>query len=214
MSKEETQHPSYGMVSISRVSGNTNLNGSNIQHQHFFRLTVNTAKKSEDAYSTCWYSDDRIVELSLSGNQLIDMFTQMNTQGIPCTLNWVKGEGCIEQPPTEHLRKKLQDDITTTINKMGSNITSLSERIETLLAKKGTLTKADKEEITSLTHRIKQDYNSNLPFLHKCQEEHMEKVITQVGSEVENNIAQIIRSTGIEGIEKLIKSNIKLIGDD
>lgn len=212
---EKIEHPSFGMLSLGRVQGNANLNGSSIRHQHFYRLTIQTATLNRSLYRDWWFGRKQLVEINLSPNQLVDMISHMNTSGIPCTLKWTQDNGAIPDPPEDHIRDRMHQDISEAMKEVGEKISQLSKETEDILNKPGTLKKADKERLAFLAMKIKQTFDCNMSFMHKSHEEHLEKVISQVGSEVESNISAIIRSTGIKGIESLIGDvDVPLLADN
>lgn len=201
---ERHKHPSFGMVRVGMCSGKAVLNGSSINHQHYFTLTVSRAEKQVEPHRDWWFGKEQLIEIKLSSNQLMDMLIHRNTSGIPCTLGWLPGEGCIPEPPQVHVRERMLQDLKDQLHETSEKIVNLAKEMEDRLNTPGTIKKKDKEDLSFLVLKIKQAFDGNRTFLAKCQEEHLEKVITQVAGEVETTVSNIIRSAGVEGLEKML----------
>ena len=194
-------HPSYGMISISRQSwgGGGTLFGSKIKHNNIISLKISTAERSRDKYHDSYFSKDQIIEVLLSPAQFTSMLTQMNTSGVPCTLQWLKGEGTIESPPDHDTIDELKDDLTEAYAALADKINVLKESIDERL--KGTVKKADKEEIKFSVMKIHQELDSNLEYLSRCQHKKLETTVSEAKAEVESAMVTTLINVGIEHLK-------------
>lgn len=112
--KDETveTHESYGMVGLSRFTcgggKGMNLFGSSIQHYSGMTLTIREAVKRRNLNRE-WYGGRRIIaEVTLSPAQFAEMIMTPNVgDGVPCTINFVTGEGTKAECPEYNQRHRL-----------------------------------------------------------------------------------------------------------
>ena len=114
MSKDYQSHPSYGMVSISRCqSSGTVLHGSDIPHNSIISIEIAKGAVARDLNRNWHVRDGEIIRIDLSPVQYAELISNMNTQGVPCTLKWIKGQGTIENPPQlENVQNFLNQKLT------------------------------------------------------------------------------------------------------
>ncbi len=202
-------HESYGLIEILKVnSNNINLFGSGINHNTCFSLRISKAVLDTSAY-TDFYSADakgKIIEVYLSPAQFVQMITSIGSDGVPCTIKYVNGEGYKENPPKHNIKQKLQTDLKNQFKDLANRVQKLSDTIDEKL--KGKLLKKDKEAIKTTVNKIAQDISQNLPYLQQCQTKKLEEIGTQIVSEAESQISSLIYN---KGLEKLLNTNKKLI---
>jgi hypothetical protein len=92
----EKQHPSFGVVSLSRAHGtNHSLFGSSITHNNFIILSIKRAILKRNL-SHDWIMPDGhapIVEVEMSATQFAEAITSFNKgEGSPCTITYVDGK--------------------------------------------------------------------------------------------------------------------------
>ena len=97
------QHPSHGMVSLARGSGNCRLFGSHMEkHSTFITLRVKRAETQFRHGQRFIHAHGMVCEVVLSSAQFAELITNMNVgDGVPCTLRWTQKDGIIEEPPAE-----------------------------------------------------------------------------------------------------------------
>lgn len=101
--REEIEHPAFGMIHASRISGQRNLFMVDYPQGHFVRLTIAPATLIRDL-SNDWVHSRAypLIEVDLSEVQWARMISSMNTTGVPCTLNQYadpKHPGNVEERP-------------------------------------------------------------------------------------------------------------------
>jgi hypothetical protein len=94
-------HPSFGLVSISRVSGSRRLFESPFEHQHYITLSISRADRSRtDLHYNHIMPCGEIVEVAMSEVQFAQMVTSLNMGvGTPCTISHLDGEMVKEPEP-------------------------------------------------------------------------------------------------------------------
>jgi len=85
----------------------------------------------------------------------------------------------------------------------------LTEQAEALLSEKKPPTKADKETILKGIKMLRQEIESNVPFIQQSFNEQMDKTVLEAKGEVEGFVMHKVISTGLEGLQK----EFKLIGE-
>lgn len=199
--KDIDEHPSYGMINLSHVTSNgTSLFGSGIKHGNFVELTIKHAERQKSAFHDHYFGRDSIVRIYLSPAQFTGMLTRTNTPGVPCTLNWIQGEGYIDPPEERNIKTELHTNLKSEFKKLEERVRILKDEIDADL--KGPVKKAAKEKIKFNVMKIHQDISSNLSFLLECQTESLENIGTEIVAEAEATVNGIIRQAGLEAIRE------------
>ena len=97
---EKKQHPSYGMIQLSRSSiggTGTALFGSSIMHNDVIRLTISNGfmerEDSQDRYYVKTSRKNCIVEVDMSYTQFAEAITSLNMgDGVPVTITNIGGQ--------------------------------------------------------------------------------------------------------------------------
>lgn len=208
----EEKHPSYGTIGISRVQGSRVLFGSPLGcHDRFMRLTI------RDAYIEHKYSEDHIfpnkvlVEVDLSAAQFAELLTTMNVySGVPCTINFVRGQGSIDPPPQRDLEyQKIKSGFVSKISEVNSRIDEGVKKAEQLIeSRKGkSFRKSDVEEILSLLRMVQREVGANAPFMIDQFQEAAERVVTAAKKEVDNFVTHTMTTLGLDAMAKQIHSD-------
>jgi hypothetical protein len=200
----ERDHPSYGLVRISRMNGGmgqTRLFGSPLAtHYGTIRLTIGTAKWIHGLHHDRYYGSIKgeHIEIEMSAAQFADMITSLNVgNGTPCTIRYVNGAR-VENPPdfpteAEHIR----DNFEGALDKYKAKAKTYRKRIEELTAK---LTTKAREEIRIALDVMEDQLAQNVPFVIKQFQEAATKVTTAAKAEVEAFVMHAVRSAGLDAI--------------
>lgn len=199
-----TKHPSFGVVRLSRTSGNANLFGSSVPHQHYITLTICHGEFSRDLHCDKIHAGDEIIRVAMSGIQLGDMLTNMNVHsGTPCTIQRVMKDGeyaAVERPP-EHLSTKATyaKDFSDRLKTMASDMREVLAQAADLKDEK-TIKKADFQKIVNNMNGVLTELTANLPFVMEMFNERIEKVASEAKAEVEAFQSAMITNLGIEAL--------------
>lgn len=196
---------SYGMISISRgqVGGmGKNLFGSDIKHNNIISLTISRGAYDRGINSDWFHAKEDLIRIELSPVQFAEAITNMNTSGVPCTLARFNGE-CIDYVPNIPSKKEVfREEFSNDIKEMSDIIDKLSSEIEDIINSKKAVNKSDKESIQKGLYRMKQQINSNIPYLTKCFDEQLEKSISHSKAEVEAYVQNKINSLGLKSLKE------------
>src|SRR5271157_1249307 len=94
------KHESYGMIGINRVSGATNLFGSEALHHSFIRIEIRRAEMRRSLSNDWPYANSvPLIVVDLSHTQFGSLITSPGIgNGVTCTLKSVNGEEMEECP--------------------------------------------------------------------------------------------------------------------
>jgi hypothetical protein len=202
------EHESYAMMGISRCSSShsKNLFGSSIKHSNTITLRIKPAKV-ERSLSRDWYYATRVpyVEVEMSYSQFAEAITSLNCgDGIPVTLTCLEGRE-IEECPHVDKRQEFEREFQKDMVGLSNSLKKLTEQAEALLADKRAPTKADKETILNGIKMLRQELESNIPFVQRSFNEQMDKTVLEAKGEVEGFVMNKIVSAGLEGLQKQMK---------
>ncbi len=210
MDTEDFKHPSYGLVRLGRVSGQTILFGSNVQHQHYISLTISTAKlsRNKDTHEDYIHAQDQLIQINMSNVQLADMLTNMNCgTGVPCTLDRVmncetgKVESIKHPDKIDTNTQTYIDEFQEKLKGISAKLSTLQEQVTAVLESK-TPNKAQREALLNEVHRIKTELSSNMPFILEQFIEKVEKVTSHAKAEVEAHHSAIIQNLGMQALKE------------
>jgi len=201
MFDEEKKHPSFGMLSFSRVTGSKqNLFGSSIEHRNFVVLRISPAVMRRSLSHDCPMEDGiPFIEVEMSSSQFADSLTSMNHgSGTPVTIRRLDGKQ-IEECPHESKRKQFSKEFDNFCKNFKSDFVEAIQALETS-AEKG---RAGKTELAELLFKVKQlrmSMMSNLPFIETSFQKQTEKTIHEAKKEIEAHVEGLVRETGLTAI--------------
>lgn len=209
---EISEHPSYGTLRFSRVSGgNKVLFGSSIHHRDTILMTLYHAE-IERGLNTDWVHGDKIIaKVEMSYSQFAEAITSMNMgTGVPVTIRWTEKDGHIPECDIVNKRIQFQDELKESLDNATEISHSLIEEVKALFSEKKTLSKTDKENIIDKLNHISSEIDENVKFTYKMFNEQMDKTVMEAKGEIEafcqnklNSIAQAALVEHKEEFQKL-----------
>ena len=191
---QKETHPSYGAITIGRISSGQAhpMYGSSVKHRDTIRLTVHHGERKR-VLSGDWYSAGAtIVEVEMTQNQWAELVSSVGCgAGVPCTIKWLGGnvEPCPFTSKVDQFRSEFKDLLSDAAADADDAIAKATE----LLGKKS-LTKTDRQDLLDLLRSISASIKSSAPFVFNRFVEQMEKTSTEVKGELEawqlNKMAQ------------------------
>lgn len=201
-------HASYGKINISRNSGSGRaLCGSSIRHQNTITVEICTAQLERRLHGTHFYGIDDIVEIELSPTQFTDAITNMNTSGVPCTIRRVNGKRTAECPFTDAFKEfenEFRDDIKNVLGMTNKMIKLAEEKLKG----KGTLNRADRDELAAVLYKIEQDIRSNIPFLQSQFNKQVDQTVNEAKAEVEAFFTSTIHRLGSDKLIEELENGV------
>lgn len=214
--RPDEHHPSYGMISVSRISGGNQdtLFGSSLDsHYTSFRIRIRGGYINNNMGHMRYAADqkDPVVEIALSAAQFSELITNMSSfDGVPCTI--LSREGCrIERPPVQTTeRKSIRDDFELKIKNLFSRLEEFQSQTEEILNKPSIL-KSDRSELRSKLSQFRREIESNIPFMTEMFDEATDKTINAAKLEIDNFMTNTLVTLGLEKLENnLIENTIQV----
>ena len=184
---ERTEHPSFGFLRASRVSGHATLFDSAIQHHHYVEVTVGTAMQEWRHGETHVYGKDELLKLAMSEAQFATFITSMNVGWGAIRVRSTRVDGkSVEPPPAdintrETFENHVKDKAESIAGSLKDALTALGE-IET---GKRRLTKTEIRETRALVETASRELLSNMPeHLLRMFAEQMEKLTERAKADI------------------------------
>ncbi len=213
MEFDKDEHPSFGMMSISRYSSSHDEEffGSSITQNGGIIINIGHGSVSRKYNKDYFFMEDTVLELKMSNTQFAELITNLNNGGgLPCTITRLNGKR-IEGEPIQNKRKQFVNDFKESMKTEAERLEILNECISEL-EDKG---RAGKNDIKALRQRFnsaKQQIESNIPFVAKSFNEQMDKTVKEAKGEIEGYLQNKIQHLGIESLKE--QFNVKLIEND
>jgi len=197
------EHPAYGMISCSRVSGHTKLVGSDLKHQHYISLRIKTANRDRGLGRNWWHGRKVVTEILLSEHQWASFVASMNMgMGVPCTFRIRPEDDAPMMDVPELEEESLYDMTNNELKKSGRNITAkmveLVEKLKSMGDAAGSIKKTEFREVVRNLDNAVGRVSDTMPFYVKQHKEAMEENVQAAKSDVEGYVTDMITKLGIE----------------
>lgn len=194
--EENYTHPSFGMVSISRVSTTgKKLLGSSLKHENFISLKINKAEMvNRELHSTEFFSKNKIIEINLTSAQFAELITTLNYgSGTPCTITYDKYDGHIEyqEPSSSRPEDELNKMQTFAVQDKDKKINDIIQNAQSIL-NKNSIGKKDREYLLSLFKLLTNYTEEKFNFMQQQFQKKMEKHITDAKTEIDSTLTNIM----------------------
>lgn len=186
--------------------------GSHLDHHPtVFRFTVRRAQRVHSDLAYDRYCPDseaeqtHLMEFDLSATQFVELMTSLNMgEGIPCTLTRVIGTQ-MDPVPDDHateavmIAQKFGDEMRD----VAASVKPLTDSINEVLGKKGTINKSDRQTIADAVFHIVKRFGDHAPFVMKQFNESTDRMRLGARTEVEAYATSVILAAGIEHLRQL-----------
>lgn len=214
-------HPSFGMIGVSRVSGEASLFDSDVKHGHYIQITIHEAEKIRTGFTQEHvHARKELLQIRMSFAQFAQMITTQNVgDGTPCTLAYVKGDeqepwatrwgGRPDPPDPKPFIDKFHAVGKERVERILNNIDDATEMMKKLFAGEEKPTKANLKTAVDAMASARQDVQSNLPYLMECLDEEMEHKLANAVTEFESYVSGSLQDKGLEVLrEQTMRLNI------
>lgn len=201
--KMET-HPAYGLVRFSRFSIGGGVRwrrffGSSIESMTGISLTICRARVQHRLGSDYYFGDDELIEVMMTESQFASLLTTMNVgSGIPCTIRHINGKKAPDLPDRQPEAMKIRESFKAKTAEWANRMKTMTDEIDTLLNKKGSLTVVEKKKIRDLTVTFADEMRMNATFLVDQFNESVDGVMANAKTEVEAFVNSAAQKTGLE----------------
>jgi hypothetical protein len=196
--REETRttHPAFAQISASRVSGRAYLYGSDFDHQHYITLRIKRSQLHRNLSRDWHFDGEELIEVAMTEAQWATFLSSMNMgSGAPCTLERFNGQSVPSLPKPKPRADQFRAEMQKSMEKTDQRITDTITRIKEMGLPKGKT-----ETLVSALEGLKQQINSNLPFVASQFEEHMEDTVEAAKIEVQGYVQGLTQQAGLEAL--------------
>lgn len=207
-------HPAYGLISVSRPqsSPGTNLFGSDLSHQHFIAVHIQTAAVDRSLSRDWVYPEEHVLEFYMSEAQWAKFVAGGGrSQATPITLSHkIKGTELEVLPaiPTKEVNRKDQfnQEFKDKLQRQLGEIQELAKELSTLSEQKS-VSKVQLRQISAnLTNKL-DNLPKNVDFMVESFKEVTETVVEEAKAEVEAYVLQVQQSAGIAALQSVPEPN-------
>lgn len=205
---ERKTHPSYGMISFSRIksNGGVSLFGSSIKHNNPIRMEIYHADVERGLNRDWFHANGKIAEIEMSQSQFAEAITSLNMgDGVPCTVVFTERDGKIPECDFVSKIEQFKGEFTDHLSGIKDNLDKNIKIIEELFESRKTLKKSDKEMILSAFYSVKQNIGSNAEFIVDSFNEQMDKTVTEAKGEIESFMQHQVQKLASGAISDTLK---------
>jgi len=210
--REEITHPSFGMISISKVYGNKHsFFGSELMVDHWIEIQIKHGEMQRELSNDWFHASDRIpiVTVALTPIQFAELITNMNFgDGMPCTIEDLNGERIAPYDDKESKKDATHRQFKVRMKEFAASLIERKKKAADLIKKK-TLSKDDQHELNMLLDSMTQELSSNIPFFMECFQEVADRVVAEAKGHIEAAITHKVQQLGLDSL----KNSINLLGD-
>lgn len=191
-----TTHPAYAQLSVSRVTGHTNLFDSDFSHNAFMVIRVAACELHRNLSSDWHYPDHRpMIEIALSEAQWATFVSSPNMAGVPATLQSFNGEQVPQLPPPA----SRVDQFSAEMKRDAADTVAACRELDELIDSLG-LPKGKAEQLRAKSRTIAAKVSSSMPFVADQFEEHMENVIEKGKAELHGYMGGVLQRAGLTAL--------------
>lgn len=189
-------HPAYAQISVSRVSGQRYLYGSDFHHQHYLTLSIYRSELRRDLSCDWPYPREEYIEVAMSEAQWATLLSTMNTHGgVQCTLNHKDMKRVSGIPNVKSRQQQFQAEANLRMDRAMQEINAMRSKIVN-----GKLSGTGKKELLDHLESAVRDLTSNLKFVADQFGEHMEQVTQRAKTEIDAYVSSAINRAGVAAI--------------
>lgn len=195
----EENHPAYGQISASRVSGNALLYGSDFKHQHFIALRISTSTMNRSLHKDWHHERQQLIEVAMSEAQWATFISTLNVgSGTPCTLQFLNGTGHVPgiAAKTQTRGDQFKGELADQLGKARREIAAAQA-----LLRAGAGTVGQRNKALEHLHQASMAVECNAEFVAKSFGEHIERWTEKAKTEIHGYLAGIFQRTGIKALK-------------
>lgn len=200
MSKQ-TEHPSYGMLQISRVNGTTTLFRSSLEHHNYIVLKVCRAEVLVGGADDCVLDDEKLIEIIMSETQFARAITSMNVgPGVPVTISAVMGERQ-PKPPLEDRKSYVIKAHNDRLAQQDDDLTELRERVRAWRDAKRRPSLAELDRLGYDMQIRGTNFRANSDHYRQTFIKDMEAIVDAARAEIETHVAATASRLGMDRLK-------------
>lgn len=216
MEKKVYTHPSYAVITSSRISRGENhaMFGSSLKTNHPIRIQIQPAELHRDLNHD-WIHSHRLpyIEVELSEGQWAQFVSSMNVgEGTPCTIKFLNGK-TIDDPPFLNKVIEFQNEFKEKMYNIANEMQKIVKDTVELLETKKNLNKTDRDIMLRQLEGLVMNIKNNMPFIAESFGDQMEKTVEEAKNQINTHYQNIIVKTGMDKIAELQSMHVPQIGE-
>jgi hypothetical protein len=192
-------HPAFGQISLTRVSGDRTLYGSDFQHNTYIALRIRASDLRRDLARDWHFARQEHIEVHMSEAQWATFVSSFSIgEGVPCTINHLNGKSVPEFPlrdSGQEFKREADDKLSKVVKELEQTLTFVRENTVGLSGTK----------VAKITARLEtaiRETALNVPFIAQQFSEHIEERVEKAKVEVAAYTTATITRVGLDLIEK------------
>ena len=196
------KHPSYGRAVFHRTNGGDRpLYGSDLKHGNTIQFTLESSSCRQDLGRNWFGGGEMIAEVEFSQIQFAELLTNMNTEGVPCTIRYRADMGRVNFAEMSKAIDYVEDKIDKLVSSQASDLKQFKAEIDEILSQKGTMKKADKDRVRKLSAQLVKLSHRELPFYAKSAVQIIDQSKTEAKASIEAHHQHLITTLGIAALQ-------------
>lgn len=197
----EIDHASFGMITVSRVSGDCDLFMVDYPQGHAIALEINTARLLKRDAGDRVHENQAIIRIEMSEVQWARLMSSFNAGGVPCTLKRYRhpetGDYLTPRVPARH---KHDDDsfraaITKKATSAAEGLSQARQALQALLGG-GALRKGDVNDVLDLLTKAEREFTANMPYVAEQAHEAITEMSENAKSEIDAHVDFALQRLG------------------
>jgi hypothetical protein len=191
-------HPSWGTVTVHRISGSANLFDSVAQHQHFIGISIHRATRTRNLNQYLIHGGRKeLIKIMLTESQFARLLSSAGDGGgVPCTISRLQGE-MIPGAPPDKIGATYRQEVKESGKEATAALREVEKTLEALLEGK-TIKKSQIKELQNTIHSACRVVDDHLPFLVGQVEEKLEQVVNEAKTNIDAFLQLRAQQLGIE----------------
>jgi len=193
---EISNHPAFGQISASRVSGSMNLYGSDFTHNGFIVVSIRRSELRRDLSKDWFHERDALIEVAMSEAQWATFVSSMNHGSGPCcTIEHIAGKAMPSLPDpverTAQFSKEVNEQLAECMDEIRDAITKLDNM---------GLPKGKAASLRESYEQVLMHLKSNLPFIAESFSKHAETTVEKAKQEIHGYMQNIVQRVGLASL--------------
>jgi hypothetical protein len=194
---EQYNHPAFGQIGASRVTGHSSLYDSDFDHNAFITITIRRSTLNRNLGRDWHFGHGELIEVALSEAQWATFVSSPNQgTGVPCTIQHIQGERMPGIPMADRV-PQFEKEMKETLSDSLRHLNELQAEVEALgLSAKKT------DKLLGTLRMARMQIESNAPFVESQFGDHMEKTVEKAKAEVHGYMTNVINRAGLAAISE------------
>lgn len=196
---KKLNHPAFGQIRASRVSGDVALYDSDFVHHHYVTITLSRSELHRGLSNDWHHGREELFEVALSEAQWASFVSSMNVgSGVPCTIQRnVAHPGYMVPglPAPKAPAEKFKGEIKQAVAELQRDLRALAGEVD------GALSKTRAADIQRRMGWIADRLTDNTGFVADQFDRHVEKTVERAKTEINAYAVATVQRAGLDAIQ-------------